>query len=54
MAERLHLGVEDSVLAIETAQGILLTPYDPTVEEGLAIAVRAAKQHRHALRGLAK
>lgn len=54
MAERLHLAVGDSVLAIETDQGILLTPYDPTVEEGLAIAARAARRHRHALRELAK
>lgn len=54
MADRLHLEVGDSVLAIETDQGILLTPYDPTVEEGLAIAARAAKQYRHALRALAK
>ena len=54
MADRLHLAVGDSVLAIETDRGILLTPYDPTVEEGLAIAARAAKRYRHALRELAK
>jgi putative addiction module antidote len=54
MADRLHLAVGDSVLAIETDQGILLTPYDPTVEEALAIAARAAKRYRHALRELAK
>jgi putative addiction module antidote len=54
MADRLHLAVGDSVLAIETAHGILLTPYDPTVERGLEIAARAAKRYRHALRGLAK
>lgn len=54
MADRLHLAVGDSVLAIETDQGIPLTPYDPTVEEGLAFAARAAKRYRHALRELAK
>ena len=32
MAERLHLSVGDRVLAIETEQGVLLSPYDPTVD----------------------
>jgi putative addiction module antidote len=54
MAERLHLGVGDRVLAIETDRGILLTPYDPHVEEGLALAADAAREFRNALRELAK
>ena len=54
MADRLHLAVGDSVLAIETEAGILLTPYDPTIEVALALAGRAAKRYRHALRELAK
>ncbi|WP_396218920.1 AbrB/MazE/SpoVT family DNA-binding domain-containing protein [Gemmatimonas sp.] len=54
MAERLHLEVGDRVLAIETDRGILLTPYDPDVEAGLAIAADAAKTYRNALRELAK
>ena len=54
MAERLHLEVGDRVLAVETARGILLTPYDPDLEAGLAVAVRAARKFRHALRELAK
>jgi putative addiction module antidote len=54
MAERLHLEAGDKVLAIETDQGILLTPYDPDVEAGLAIATHTAKKYRNALRELAK
>lgn len=54
MAERLHLEVGDRVLAVETAEGILLTPYDPTVEAGLAAAAEVAKRYRNALRELAK
>jgi len=54
MADRLHLGPGDRVLAVETEQGILLTPYDPTVEKALEIASRAAKKYRNALRELAK
>jgi antitoxin MazE len=54
MANRLHLAVGDRVLAVETDRGILLTPYDPNVEEGLAVAAHAAKKFRNALRELAK
>ncbi len=54
MAERLHLEAGDDVLAVETTNGILLTPYDPDVEEGLALAATAQKQYRKALRELAK
>ena len=54
MAERLHLSAGDTVLAIETDRGILLTPYDPEVEEALAIAGRVAGTYRNALRELAK
>lgn len=54
MAERLHLDVGDRVLAIETDRGILLTPFDPDIEAGLAIAAEAAKKYRNALRELAR
>ena len=54
MVERLHLGVGDRVIAVETDQGILLTPYDPTVAEALEIAASASKQYRNALRELAR
>ena len=54
MAERLHLAAGDEVLAVETANGILLSPYDADVEEGLAIAAEAQKRYRSALRELAK
>lgn len=54
LADRLHVEAGDRLLAIETAGGILLTPYDPTTERALALAARAAKRYRHALRELAK
>ncbi|MXX69390.1 MAG: AbrB/MazE/SpoVT family DNA-binding domain-containing protein [Gemmatimonadales bacterium] len=54
MAQRLHLEAGDEVLAVETANGILLSPYDPDVDDGLAIAVEAQKRYRRALRDLAK
>ena len=54
MADRLHLGVGNRVLAVERERGILLTPYDPAVEEALRIAARAAKKYRNALRELSR
>ena len=54
MAERLNLAAGDTVLAIETDRGILLTPYDPQTAEALAIASRVAGKYRNALRELAK
>lgn len=54
MADRLNLTVGDRVLAVETDRGILLSPYDPTVEKALAIAAKTAKKYRNALRQLAK
>ena len=54
MAERLHLAAGDTVLAIETDRGILLTPYDPQTEAALAIAAKVSGTYRNALRELAK
>lgn len=54
MADRLNLTAGDRVLAVETDRGILLSPYDPTVEKALAIAAKTAKKYRNALRELAK
>lgn len=54
LAERFHLAAGDEVMAVETAHGILLTPYDAEVEEALELAVEAQKEHRGALRELAR
>jgi len=54
MAERFHLSEGDEVFAVETDQGILISPFDPDVRDALALAARAAKRYRNALRELAK
>lgn len=54
MADRLHLAPGDRVLAVETDDGILVTPFDPDTVRALKIASEAAKKHRNALRELAK
>ena len=41
-------------MAIETEQGILLPPFDPSVQEALALASQAARQFQPALRELAQ
>jgi antitoxin MazE len=54
LADRFHMEAGDDVMAVETAQGILLTPYDADVEEALAIAAKAQKKYQGALRELAQ
>ena len=54
MADRLHLSAGDTVLAVETDRGILLTPYDPDTVEALAIAAEVGATYRTALRELAR
>lgn len=54
MADRLRLEAGDRILAVETHSGILLTPYDAGTERALAVAAKAAKKYRNALRALAK
>jgi putative addiction module antidote len=54
IADRLHIGVGDTVFAVETDGGVLLTPYDPTTEQALGAYDRVAKKYRGALRELAR
>lgn len=54
MADRLHLEPGDAVLAIETDSGVLLTPYDPAIEQALEAASRVSRKYRNVLRQLAK
>lgn len=54
MADRLHINAGDEVFAIETEQGILLTPYDPTFGAAMLAYERTAAKYRNALRELAK
>ena len=54
MADRLRLEPGDRVLAVETENGILLTPYAAETAQALQIAAKGAKKYRNALRELAK
>ena len=54
MVDRYDLAPGDRVLAIETEDGILLTPYSAELEADLAAIRDTMKQYRNALRELAK
>jgi putative addiction module antidote len=54
IVDRLDLAPGDRVLAVETEQGILLTPYSDSLDADLAATRLMAKRYRGALRELAK
>jgi putative addiction module antidote len=54
VAQRLRLSPGDNLFLVETAQGVLLTPYNPKFERAMKVYERGAKKYRHALRELAK
>lgn len=54
MADRLHLEAGDTLLAVETEQGILLTPYSDVDQRALEAARQVSRKYRDALRELAK
>jgi antitoxin MazE len=54
MADRLHVKPGDEIFVVETENGILLTPYDPTFDKAMAAYERTAAKYRNALRELAK
>lgn len=50
------LGVEegDAVYPVRTSEGIVLTPYDPEMEEVMKAYEQTRRRYRNALRELAK
>ena len=54
MADRLNLKAHDRVFAIETPEGVLLTPYDPEFARAREVYERGARKYRNALRELAR
>ncbi len=53
-ADRFHLKAGDDLTVIETADGILLTPFDPDVSDALELGAALQARYRNALRELAK
>lgn len=54
MLTRLKVQKGDNLFAIETAEGYLLTPYDPTVAEQVKAGREFMKQYRETFKELAK
>ncbi|MGH2356952.1 MAG: AbrB/MazE/SpoVT family DNA-binding domain-containing protein [Candidatus Limnocylindria bacterium] len=53
MVDRMNLGAGDEVFAVDTPDGILITPYDDATARALEAARRGARRYRNALRRLA-
>jgi putative addiction module antidote len=54
MTDRLNFAPGDKAYAVETENGILLTPYDPDFLRVMEAAERINKRYQNALRELAK
>jgi len=54
MLSRLKVKKGDSLYAIETTDGYVLTPYDPSIEEQLDAGRDFMKQYRETFKALAK
>lgn len=54
MLQRLKVEKGDSLYAVETAEGYLITPYDPAIEEQLKAGREFMKEYRDTFKALAK
>jgi putative addiction module antidote len=54
MLNRLKVKKGDTLFAIETPEGYLLTPYDPAIEEQMRAGRDFMKEYRETFKALAK
>ena len=54
MLVRMKVGKDDELFAVETAEGYLLTPYDPEIVKQVEAGRKIMRKHRNVLRALAK
>jgi putative addiction module antidote len=54
MTERLQIRPGDRMFAIETENGVLLTPYDPDFQDAMAAFTEVRRQYRNTLKTLAE
>jgi putative addiction module antidote len=54
MLTRMKVGKGDTLYAIETPEGYLLTPYDPSIDDQLNAGRKFMKQYRDTFKALAK
>ena len=51
---RLNLDVGDNLYIVQTPDGLLLTPYDPSLEEAMELGRQSMKDFRNTYKELAK
>ncbi|MCB9991225.1 MAG: AbrB/MazE/SpoVT family DNA-binding domain-containing protein [Rhodospirillales bacterium] len=54
MLAQMKLGKGDKVYAVETPDGLLLTPYDPTIQEQLDIGLDFMSEYKDTFKVLAE
>ena len=54
MMDRLHVAPGDKLFAIETKDGVLLTPYDPDFDEAMKAFERVRRRYRNTLKKLSE
>lgn len=54
MLDRLHIQPGDEMFAVETEEGIMLTPFDPNFDKAMKVYERFSRKYRNALRELAR
>ncbi|MBZ5524573.1 MAG: AbrB/MazE/SpoVT family DNA-binding domain-containing protein [Acidobacteriia bacterium] len=54
MLNRLKVEKGDTLFAIETPSGYLITPYDPAIEDQLRLGREIMSEYRETLRALAR
>ena len=54
MLQRLKVEKGDSLYAVETPEGYLITPYDPAIKEQLKAGREFMKEYRDTFKALAK
>ncbi len=54
MLRRLKVVRGDTLFAVETPSGYLITPYDPAVEDQIKLGREIMREYRETLRALAK
>lgn len=54
ITDRMQIQDGDTLYAVETDRGVLLTPYDPEFDRAMQLYQRGARKYRNALRELAE
>ena len=54
MVERLQVGPGDRMFAVDTENGVLLTPYDPDFHAAMQAFATVRRQYRNTLKKLAE